>query len=393
MIDTAKFHYQDPHWCDEPIHQTNNKFADFLMPKSAVTGKRQFNFMPLKVEKFLGECAFGLSAMNFQKSSAGPRSSDRSYQEIADAILADLKRQAPKCKGQSWNFEVTVIDSNELNAFAYPGGHIVITEKMMKEIHNFCQFGKAFEVKTKANGSHPSARMTVFSAQPEDVIAAVIGHEMTHICARHTSVALTISCIASALLLILSLIWSGVNHYLKAMAQKGADENVKVDDVSHGQMQKEKEFMSSSVSPDQTKFDVKAAGDLMEVTGKLLLSCRQLFDRAQQLGQLWSSRRCEFECDKYGMIYAARAGYKPEGAVALQKMLCDKDLMPAIRRLMEWMSTHPTGEHRIDQLVYELMDRSTRTFKDLANSAQRPSMPTALPIDLSDECQMPAAAV
>ena len=50
---------------------------------------------------------------------------------------------------------VTILDSNEFNAFATPGGHIFITKRMVE------------------------------SASSEDMVAAVIAHELAHVMLRH----------------------------------------------------------------------------------------------------------------------------------------------------------------------------------------------------------------
>jgi predicted Zn-dependent protease len=59
-----------------------------------------------------------------------------------------------------------------------------------------------------------------------------------------------------------------------------------------------------------------------------------------------NSREAEREADRIGLELAARAGYDPNGAITLwQKMGAQGNAQPP-----EWLSTHPSGESRIQDL-------------------------------------------
>ncbi|MDX6766127.1 MAG: M48 family metallopeptidase [Candidatus Methylacidiphilales bacterium] len=61
------------------------------------------------------------------------------------------------------------------------------------------------------------------------------------------------------------------------------------------------------------------------------------------------SRSHEYEADRYGLIYMARAGYNPEEAVAFwQRMKAYSEKQG--NKPPEWLSTHPADENRIAQL-------------------------------------------
>ncbi len=61
------------------------------------------------------------------------------------------------------------------------------------------------------------------------------------------------------------------------------------------------------------------------------------------------SRSNEYEADRYGMLYMARAGYDPSEAIAFwQRMKTASEASGG--KPPEWLSTHPADENRIKQL-------------------------------------------
>lgn len=78
---------------------------------------------------------------------------------------------------------------------------------------------------------------------------------------------------------------------------------------------------------------------------------RQIFGTAvglgSQLGILAFSRKQELEADRYGMIWAAMAGYNPQEAVALWQRM---EKLAGGGAPPEFLSTHPGPERRIEQL-------------------------------------------
>lgn len=59
------------------------------------------------------------------------------------------------------------------------------------------------------------------------------------------------------------------------------------------------------------------------------------------------SRTHEYSADRIGLTYMARAGYTPEAALDFWEKFGRQNKTPA---LMEFLSTHPVGEKRIEQL-------------------------------------------
>jgi predicted Zn-dependent protease len=73
------------------------------------------------------------------------------------------------------------------------------------------------------------------------------------------------------------------------------------------------------------------------------------------------SRQNELEADKFGLIWAAMAGYNPEEAIALWERMekASNGQSPP-----EFLSTHPSEGHRIDQLK-KLMPEALQYYKPM----------------------------
>lgn len=156
-------------------------------------------------------------------------------------------------------FQAKVVRQDEVNAFCIPGGYIYVYTGLIKHIDK----------------SHPE--------NPDDALAAVLGHEIAHAVLRHG---------------------------LKDWAQKKQYEKI--------------------------------------------LEDRELFMEVLMA----SSREQEFEADRYGALYAVRAGY---AITAAQDVFAN---FPKSRQIYDrGLSTHPTGEERAAQL--ERFERQLKTMVGL----------------------------
>jgi predicted Zn-dependent protease len=155
-------------------------------------------------------------------------------------------------------YKFFVLNSGEVNAFALPGGPVMITRGMLLHLNS------------------------------ESELAAVLGHELGHINAR---------------------------HYVRFL-EKRLTLNLLL-------------VITSVFLPDNT------AGEVLwrlENLGASLLTLK--FSRDQ-----------EREADRYGIIFACRAGYSPYAVIKVFKTLkrLEKEHIP------EWLSTHPLPETRIKE--------------------------------------------
>lgn len=180
---------------------------------------------------------------------------------IADAIIAEL----PEPYAYR-NWELELFESDEVNAFALPGGYIGIYTGLLAVAGN------------------------------QDQLAAVIGHEIAHVTEQHA-----------------------LKRYNREAATRIGVTGVAIA-TGTGQ----------------------AGADLLGMATSLGLS-------------LPFSRGEESEADTVGLHYMAAAGFDPRQSVALwQNMDKKSKLKPP-----ELLSTHPSSEHRISDLIAELPEALT----------------------------------
>ncbi len=170
--------------------------------------------------------------------------------KIGEKIAAVTPRRLP--------YKFFVLNSGEVNAFSLPGGPVMITRALLLHLHS------------------------------ESELAAVLGHELGHINARHYERFLEKRLTLNLLLVITSMLL-----------------------------------------PDST-------------TGEVLWRLENI---GASLLTLKFSRDQEREADRYAMIFTCRAGYTPYSIIEVFKTLkkLEKERPP------EWLSTHPLPETRIKE--------------------------------------------
>jgi predicted Zn-dependent protease len=177
---------------------------------------------------------------------------------VANAVVSVLD---PPYSDMEW--EMAIFESDSVNAFAMPGGKIGVMEGILK------------------------------AAQNQHQLAAVIGHEIAHVTAEHSS----------------------------ERASRGTISNVGI----------------------QVAAVILGGGR----SGQTYTAYEALNQGAAFGIMLPFSRNQESEADVIGLKYMAKAGFDPRQAVPLwQNMMNEAGDEPA-----EFMSTHPSSEKRIDALV------------------------------------------
>jgi predicted Zn-dependent protease len=93
-----------------------------------------------------------------------------------------------------------------------------------------------------------------------------------------------------------------------------------------------------------------------------------LYGIGAQLGYLLPfSRRQELESDRFGLIYAAMAGYNPQESIPLWQRMGQA---AGGNRPPEWLSTHPAEETRIQKLTQH-MEEALKYYKPVNNNPGR----------------------
>ena len=74
-----------------------------------------------------------ISIENEQKLFSFLKSEHKEKKSKEELYLQKLLDSAKKCTQSSYDFNVQIIDSNTINAFAFPGGNIMVTQKLLKK--------------------------------------------------------------------------------------------------------------------------------------------------------------------------------------------------------------------------------------------------------------------
>ena len=214
------------------------------------------SLVPEEQERALGEQAFD------QMRQEMPRSNNSGYQRQLERVGERIVRvSGSDIPPGQWDF--VVFESDQVNAFALPGGHVGSFEGMMRLVGG-----------------------------DDDELAAVVGHEVGHVLARHA-------------------------------AQRIGTQEI------------------SQLGIGVAAAALGAGGYADPRTAQALLGA------GAQYGILLPfSRGQELEADRIGMMLMARAGYDPEAAIEFwQKMEAAGGTKPPA-----FLSTHPADEERIARL-------------------------------------------
>lgn len=178
---------------------------------------------------------------------------DERLTAVVETVGAKLAAQSER-PGLPWTFRV--LDDPTVNAFALPGGFVYVTRGLLVHLRS------------------------------EDELAAVLGHEIGHVTARHGVVQLRKTRVAAASVGVFRVLDPNLRH----------------------------------------------VGGIAASTAGLAL--------------LKYSRDDEHEADSLGLRYVGRAGYAPAATVAVFDVLVGVGRVERAERVPTWLSTHPEPELR-----------------------------------------------
>jgi len=267
---------------------------DNILPRNPVTHKREFRIIPESFERALGNALYPTMI-----NSQGGHYNKKNYEETVTKIGKTL---IPICDRPKLDWQFSVIDSNQLNAWCLPNGKIAfyrgIIERMDQE----------------------KSDLGVGQFTLEQKIAAVMGHEMTHACARHSAKSLEFG----GLLFIISKVLHCALYIFIAKT--------------------ENEIQKNPRDPETQK---------KRSTATLAKVVHEIFKRVDglilQLMVSHGSRKRELEADRYGMVYLHRAGYDPKAAIWLQRFFAKEHPKAdnCFGKILGLFRSHPYSEDRV----------------------------------------------
>lgn len=300
---------------------------DLTFPVNVVNGQRRFCLIPKSWEKALGDYVFyPLATMGMTESHETLASNGVPIAEKVDTVFHQLVASNqmllnPSKDTVTFNYRVKTVSSSQINAFAAPGGGMVVFSQLVKEIDEAIRQKKIKETTIHfADGS--TATVDLSDVKTEDVLAALIGHEMTHAASRHSMVALLAKGVRSILMTIgrfalMSLMKSNDETYQRL---KDIPDHQRTAEERNALQKKEKTFESMNH----------------------VLSWIE--DKMSALLNLFHSRKNEYEADITGAFMAEQAGFNPLGALYLQEVLSSEN--DFIHKHLEFLFTHPYKENR-----------------------------------------------
>lgn len=181
------------------------KIRDLLFPLNPMKGKRQFSLVPRKVEKVLGDwLIYPLTTKDYFETSeclTGTKEQVKTrVNQIAKRLFAknaDLLNPPGKCP---FNYRIKTVKSelNVLNAFSVAGGGMVVFNELVQELKGAIDGRELENAQIKlADGS--VVKVDLRGVTLDDALAAIIGHETTHVASRHTVAGIAFSLIWAVL--------------------------------------------------------------------------------------------------------------------------------------------------------------------------------------------------
>lgn len=237
------------------------------------TGERQFNLISLQNEIALG--AEAMTQLEGQYGGEVQNTAIRQYVSDVGESIAQHVEHTDEVDYRELPWEFTLLDSDVINAFALPGGKVFITVGLASRLNSEAQ------------------------------LAAVLGHEIGHVTARH-----------------------GGQRISAAMG------------IQLG-----------------TELAARAAG---AADSQLIQEAVPLVVGAGGQGYLLKySREQELEADDLGMRYMSRAGYDPRGMLEVMHVL---KAASGGASQPEFLSTHPLPDTRIRKAEERLRGRYSYTI-------------------------------
>lgn len=246
-----------------------------------VTGRRQFKLVPeQELQAMANQQYRQFLSTNRVVSPSGDRDAEmvrRVGRRLANSITEYYRSRNMTDVLRGYDWEFNLVNDNDANAWAMPGGKIVVYTGLLRITQN------------------------------EAALANVLGHEISHAIFQH-----------------------GNERMSQGLAAQGLGTGLSI-----------------------------ALANKPAATQNLFL---QAFGIGTTVGVLLPfSRRHELEADRFGMRWAAMAGYNPREAITLWQRM---EKMSNGQKPPEFLSTHPSEGTRIQQLK-RYLDEALRYYRPM----------------------------
>lgn len=151
-----------------------NYFSHFYCP-NPVTGNWQFWIIPQSIETKLGKVIFVMA-----KYLKGLGELSHKDKGLCESIISKLATQT----NRTLPFQVTILRNKILAAWCSAGGYIGIHGHLLDKMEYYLAHREDLGL-TKYVHPHTGETISYKDLTKSDLIAAVLGHEMTHADARH----------------------------------------------------------------------------------------------------------------------------------------------------------------------------------------------------------------
>jgi predicted Zn-dependent protease len=212
-----------------------------------------------------------VSSSKLSTNAANTAMVRRVGQKLATAVETYLKNNGYASEVSNYNWEFNLVQDKQMNAFCMPGGKIVVYEGLLPV------------TKTEA------------------ALAVVLGHEIAHAVAYHSSEQMT--------------------------------------------KQQNQQMLGGIVNT-----AITAVTGQNTATSSVL---SQLYGLGSNMATLKYSRDNETEADHIGLIFAAMAGYDPNEAISFWQRMASSS---GGSSTPQWLSTHPSDAQRVANLKRILPD-------------------------------------
>ena len=292
----------------------NNTLVNRICPINIVNGKRHFFMMPRSVEKWIGsiftaiEDRGALSTYELMPGTLDISISQKVDEVFQRVVRANQEFLNPETERTAFNYHIRTIQSNNMNAFALPAGAIRIYSQIIKEIAGALA-SRRIQFANVEFADESIISVDLSAVEIEDVLAALIGHELTHVASRHAAQRPVVKAVVTVLCgLVLS-------HLLHSQLLIGLCTGYAIGEWN--------------------------THDLEELLDYLT-------DKVTELSLLFQSRLCEYEADVTGAYFAKRAGHNPLGALYLSEVMTGfrTSRQNQVDLAREPLRTHPSHINR-----------------------------------------------